>query len=202
MYVGDFMTKIGILNSYISKSTRLITENNTSEAEKLVVEIVNVFENEINNIANGLDTYFCGKNPDYINDLSLLKAKLNNYRGDLKRGISSERTQQSIPTININNTSNANALSNATSQTNITYEQTIKDINTLPTDIMTKEDKDDLEDKLAALKLAIDSKDKEKIGTKLMNVLNLVVTKGPEVALIVSKFIGIISDKVLPLFNK
>ena len=84
---------------------------------------------------------------------------------------------------------------------NISFEQTIKNINEISDDILSSEEKQELEDKLASLQMATASKDKEKIWQKLLNVLKFTITKGPETMIAISNFINYIVNDIAPLFK-
>ena len=201
------MNKIGIISSYINRCAKVIEEQDIKAAEELEDEIVSVYNAEIKELTTGLDNYAGYGYPrdiKYLKDIKILKAKLENYKSDIKRTPPVEKTttpttmnNNQPPIFNINNT----AISNATNEVTITLEQAMKNINELPSNILTDDDKQDLEDKLASLQVAVNSKDKEKIGTKLLNVLKFAITKGPETYIAISSFINFIVNKVAPLFK-
>lgn len=78
---------------------------------------------------------------------------------------------------------------------------TIKNINSLPNDILNNDEKEELEDKLSGLQRALDSDDKNKIWKKLSNILKYAITKGPEVFIAISNFINFVSNTIAPLFK-
>lgn len=193
------MTKTRIISSYIKKCESVLESKNMAEAEELVDEIIAVYSGEINDITVGLDSYaglYYDRKIDYLRDIKFLKAKLENYRSDIKR----------TPVgVNKGNTYNISATSTSTSTVNneikITFEQTIENINKLSPSILSDDEKQELEDKLASLRVVADSKDKDKIGKKLLSVLKFAITKGPETFIAISNFINFITNDVAPLFK-
>lgn len=79
---------------------------------------------------------------------------------------------------------NINVSANATNSNeinvNITLEQAIECINQIPDDIMTKEEKADLEDKLSGIDSAVKSGKKEKGKEKIFAVLKFLMDKGTD----------------------
>lgn len=193
------MSKTSIIGSYISRCKKVLEDKDIEAAKELEDEIVSVYYAEIKELTTGLDNYAGLGYPREINflkDIKLLKAKLENYRSDLKR-TPMEKVSTKNTTVNINNSSSTSI----NNEISITLEQTMKNINDIPSNILTDDEKQELEDKLASLQLAVDSKDKEKIGTKLLNVLKFVINKGPETYTAIADFINFLTNKVAPLFK-
>ncbi len=193
------MSKTSIISSYISRCKKILDDEDIEEAKELEDEIVSVYYAEIKELTTGLDNYAGLGYPREINflkDIKLLKAKLENYRSDLKR-TTIEKGHTKNTTVNINNSSSTNI----NNEISITLDQTLKNINGIPSDILTDDEKQELEDKLASLQVAVSSKNKEKIGTKLLNVLKFVVNKGPETYIAISDFINFLMNEVAPLFK-
>lgn len=63
-------------------------------------------------------------------------------------------------------------------------------IQKLPEDVLSQEDKDELEEKLAAVEVARNGKDKEKLASKVVNVLKYITDKGVEVGIAVLPYLG------------
>ena len=193
------MSKTSIISSYISKCKKVLEDKDIEVAKELEDEIVSVYYAEIKELTTGLDNYAGLGYPREINflkDIKLLKAKLENYRSDLKR-TPMEKASTKNTTFNINNSSSTSI----NNEISITLEQTMKNINDIPSNILTDDEKQELEDKLASLQLAVNSKNKEKIGTKLLNVLKFVINKGPETYIAIADFINFLTSKVAPLFK-
>lgn len=193
------MSKTSIISSYISKCKKVLEDKDIEAAKELEDEIVSVYYAEIKELTTGLDNYTGLGYPREINflkDIKLLKAKLENYRSDLKR-TPMEKASTKNTTFNINNSSSTSI----NNEISITLEQTMKNINDIPSNILTDDEKQELEDKLASLQLAVNSKNKEKIGTKLLNVLKFVINKGPETYIAIADFINFLTNKVAPLFK-
>ena len=127
-------------------------------------------------------------------DLKRIKAMLENHKENIKCGLFQSNKGTGI---NIKNISNAEAVANV----NITLEQVINNINELSDDILSKEEKEDLEDKLRVLESVVNSGDKEKIKSKLIKIFNFALEKGPAVVGLVSSAVSLLNEKILPLFS-
>lgn len=119
---------------------------------------------------------------------------LENHKENIKCGLFQSNKGTGI---NIKNISNAEAVANV----NITLEQVINNINELSDDILSKEEKEDLEDKLRVLESVVNSGDKEKIKRKLIKIFNFALEKGPAVVGLVSSAVSLLNEKILPLFS-
>lgn len=193
------MSKTSIISSYISRCKKVLEDKDIEEAIELEDEIVSVYDAEIKELTTGLNNYAdlgCPREINCLKNIKLLKAKLENYRSNLKR-TPIEKVNAKNTTLNINN-SLSTSINNEIS---ITLEQTMKNINDIPSNILTDDEKQELEDKLASLQLAVNSKNKEKIRTKLLNVLKFVVNKGPETYIAIADFVIFLTNKVAPLFK-
>lgn len=195
------MDKMSILNSYIEKCDENIERKDPPKSEILMEEVIGVFEAEIPDIKSQLTMYGWGESSvNYPKDLAVIKAILMNYRANLKREddirsaeLEMLRLKQSI--LNINNTNNNEALSTAEASVavTVTIKQTLESINNLPDDILSKEDKESLEEKVASLELLTKSGDKEKASKKLGSILKYVADKGIEVGIALLPYLGEIS---------
>ncbi|QNO13316.1 hypothetical protein HYG86_00240 [Alkalicella caledoniensis] len=195
---------MSILINYIEKCAEYIDSKDRSKAEELVKEVIGVFEEEITHIKSQLTLYGWGSSSvDYFKDLAVLKAILINYKANLKREddirkdeLEMLKLKQSI--LNINNTNNNDSSSTATasSSVTVTVTQAIDSINNLPDDTLSNEDKEALEEKIAALEILVRSGDKEKTSKKLGSILKYVVDKGIEVGIALLPYLGEISKMI------
>lgn len=204
------MAKIDTLNNYIFQCEKCIEENNLKRAEELQDEIIGVYSKEIQNIYDNLDNYAPyatvlgapARQVDFIGDIKKIKSKLINYRDNFELEMmknSSKAVQNKQPYINISNVNdnNNNSSANASSSINFTVEQAINNIQSLPDDVLTSEEKEILEDKLSAIEMALKKKDKEKISSKIGSALKFVAEKGVEVGIAVLPYLGDVA-KYLP----
>lgn len=150
--------KIQKLDEYIEKLDNAIESNNESEAEQLRREIIAVYEYEIDGIRNGLDAYsadraLVSRPYNDVHDARLLRAKLENYKLNLESGLYTVRCGNDSA-VNIVQNNQQEMHSNIT----ITLQQTISDINSLPENILSDEDKEILCGKLATLSAEKNSK--------------------------------------------
>lgn len=198
---GVYMDKMSILTNYIEKCDEYNDSKDRSKAQELVREVIGVFEEEITHIKSQLTLYEWGSSSvNYFNDLTVLKAQLINYKANLKREddvrkdeLEMLKLKQSI--LNINNTNNNQASSVATANASaiVTVTQAIESINNLPEDTYSKEDKEVLEEKIAALELLIKSGDKDKTSKKLGSILKYISDKGIEVGIALLPYLGEVS---------
>ncbi len=204
------MGKIESLCDYIKQCDSCISDSDRNEAEKLANKIIGIYSDEISNITANLDMYFPhfgGVSVDYLGDIEILKAKLVNYKDNLEltetqkiKDLEKLKLQQSIMTIN-NTATNANentASSVATSNVKVSFEQVIENINDLPNDILTQDEKDELEDKLAGIESALKKKDKVKLSAKLGGVVKYIADKSFDVGIAVLPYLGEVA-KYIPL---
>lgn len=195
------MSKTSTISSYINKCELYVQSDNLKEIKDFIDEVICVYNNEIPGFTERLYTTSVMRMYERINieqaksDIKNIKAMLNNYKDNIKCGLlNSERGKNEI---NINNVANAEAISNV----NITLEQVINNINELSDDVLSKEEKEELEDKLRALESIVNSGDKDKIQNKLNKIFNFALEKGPAVIGLVSSAVSLLNEKILPLFS-
>ena len=169
--------KIQKIDEYIEKLDYVIEINNESEAGQLRREIIAVYEHEIKGIRNGLDAYSADRalvlRPyNDVRDARLLRAKLDNYKINLKTG---------LHTVLRGNDSSVNVIQNNQqemhSSITITLQQTISDINSLPENILSNEEKEILCGKLATLSAEKNSKSR---WEKAQGILKWIADKSIE----------------------
>ena len=169
--------KIQKIDEYIEKLNYAIESNNESEAGQLRREIIAVYEHEIEGIRNGLDAYsadraLVSRPYNDVRDARLLRAKLENYKLNLKTGLHTVlRGNDSFVNVIQNNQQEMH--SNIT----ITLQQTIFDINSLPENILSNEEKEILCGKLATLSAEKNSKSR---WEKAQGILKWIADKSIE----------------------
>lgn len=177
------MSKNSFINKYITEADRIIVENDKMKAKEFVRECIAVFKTEIDNIDMNLDYTNFYKNDvdsDYINDIRILKAHLENYRVNLKSGILKENEKGQI--INVNaSSSNTNNNSNV-----MTINMSIEDVrenisdNTYLGDI----EKEELLQKLKEIEELQKSKEsKTKKWGIAKGILSFILDKGADIAI-------------------
>ena len=166
--------KIKSIEDYIQRIDVVLAGRNITEAYELLNLIIAVYRNEIPRITSKLATYTYGAdNADYFGDLSILKAKLKNYKTNLSSGLcrQGEKGEDRIVfSPNISQTVNTNI--------EITLESTISCINALSNNVLSDDDKDVLNGKLAAISAATD---KPTRWEKAKSTLKWIAEKGIEV---------------------
>ena len=163
------MGKIDTLQKYIDACDE--KRNNTHDKYEFIQQVFGVYDNEIENIHSGLDMYrwgHDGKTPDYDGDIIKIKEKLINNNINLSA--------------NANNSNNINI--------SITLEQAIKNIEQIPEETMSKDEKDDLEDKLSGIDAAVKSGKKEKAKEKIAGVLKFLADKGADALIAMLPYLG------------
>ena len=157
------MGKIENLEKYID----LCSEKNISINEKInfLREVIGVYGSEISNMSSGLD---------YL-ELEEQKRKDELELARLNQG-------------NINVSANANNSNNI--NINITLDQAIEIINQIPDKIVTKEEKEELEDKLSGIDAAVRSGKREKAREKIVGVLKFLADKGADALIAILPYLG------------
>ena len=194
------MNKLKLVEEYIRRADEIIESKNRTTAKEFIREVIAVFQSEIPKITSELTAYRFGGDQDDIKDTSTLRAMLFNYSTNIKRDdeirkndLEKLKLQQSILTINNTNQNEASSQANANATVVVTVTQAIESINNLPDDILSKEEKESLEEKVASLELLTKSGDKEKASKKLGNILKYVADKGIEVGIALLPYLGAIS---------
>ncbi|SEW31435.1 hypothetical protein [[Clostridium] fimetarium] len=196
------MGKIDNLENYIKQCDTCIEmcqrENTTTYSKELQENIISIYAGELPNIRDGLDNYsmthmYDNSPVDYIGDIKKIKAKLINYRDDIELKEQKEirefevlKLKQSSFNINNQNTS-TNTLSTTI---NITIDMVQETIQSFPDDVLSAEDKEELEDKLAGIEAMVNKNDKDKIKQKIGNVLKFALEKGTDVAIAILPYLG------------
>lgn len=175
------MGKIEMLDYYIKKADEIIASNDINDARIFQNEIIAVYENEIKNIREMLDSYSWATSldnhkVDYIGDVKLLKAKLINYKNNLETGLYKEFLPYKANTLNVTQNSSQNM--NNTVQ--ITFEQTISAVEKLSDEILSQTDKEILLGKLTAIS---NTNDKSTRWEKIRDILKWIANRGIEVGI-------------------
>jgi hypothetical protein len=196
------MSKIDLLNEYISKCEEIIISKNLVSAYMLSNEITSVFYGEIHDIELGLSIYGYGDKNHY-GDIIILKAKLINYKTTLeleetrrKDEIEILRLKQPISTATYHNvnSNSSNAISNATNNVSLLIHQTIENITNLNEDTLSDSEKNKLDGLLNAIEMDKKSKDKEKLLEKVGGILKFIADKSVQVGIAVLPYLGEVSE--------
>ena len=187
------MGKIENLEKYID----LCSEKNISINEKInfLREVIGVYGSEISNMSSGLDSYVRrhreGHKIDYDGDMDKIKAKLINYKDNLELEEQKRKDELELARLNqgnINVSANANNSNNI--NINITLDQAIEIINQIPDKIVTKEEKEELEDKLSGIDAAVRRGKREKAREKIVGVLKFLADKGADALIAILPYLG------------
>lgn len=151
--MGDFAQKTFFIDKYIKKIDEAIERVDKIEAKRLIKEIVGVYEPEIKDIGGHLETYSFAhhENPDLMGDLTILKAKLLNYKANLTSGLY-EHLGRNGKGLQVSQNVNQSVTTNV----EITLDSTVSVVNNLSAEILSDDDKDILNGKLAAISAASD----------------------------------------------
>lgn len=179
------------LDYYIKLCDEVLDLKDLDKAKELEEEIVCVYTNEITNITEHLDNYgwveVVGqyRESDYIGDIKKLKAILINHMDNISsnNNFTQEKSEKNIVITNTNyNTSSSNAYS----YLNLSIDEFLASIHNT---ILTKEERNELEDKLSALELSLRNNNKEKSSEKAGNVLKYIADKGIDAIIAVLPYI-------------
>ena len=175
-----------MLDNYIEKLDDAISKGNGELAKQLRREIVAVYENEIDGIRSGLDAYsphhvYMPTPIDNIGDATILRAKLYNYKLNLASGLH-KLLRNNDNSVNVTQ----NVQQDVQNNISISLEQTVSDINSLPQESLSDEEKEILLGKLASLSA---EKSKESKWEKAQGVLKWIAEKGFEVGKIALPYV-------------
>lgn len=180
-----FTEKIEMLDNYIRQLTQAVESNDITAAKTLQNEIISVYDHEIDGIRTGLDNYSAvlsaSKSVNFLGDARILRSKLENYKLNLLSGLYDKfRSHDNAikVTQSVQQQTNNNIV--------ISLEQTVSDINSLPQESLSAEDKDILCGKLASLST---EKSKDSKWEKAQSALKWIAEKGFEVGKIALPYI-------------
>ncbi len=174
--------KIKIIDDYIHKIDQIVSEDDDVAAEELQSEIHGVYCHEIRRFDSQLDSNIGLKTNytvDYIGNLKKIKAKLANYKTNLLSGIYSKTSESNVSV-------NQSVVQEVSSTITITLESTVSSINHLPDNVLSDEQKEMLNGKLASISAETV---KEKRWEKVKNTLKWIAEKGIEVGEIALPYI-------------
>lgn len=179
--------KIGMIDEYIDALKQAKSNNDVAYAKSLQSEIILTYDQEIQNLRNGLDNYSIAslyngnRTVDFIADAELLISKLRNYKLNLKAGLV-KSFNDANGAIQVTQTVQQDVKNTIT----ISLEQAIINVNSLPSSILADKDKEILCGKLAALSV---EKSKESKWEKSRDVLRWVADKSVDVGIAALPFI-------------
>lgn len=190
------MGKIDTLNGYIEECNEVIKSNNTDLAYELIHRMIAVYGIEIKRLGVRLPYSGTGTGTSIMDDIPALKEILGNHKDDLEvveikevRELEKLRLQSSISVTN-NNNSNSTATSSSNTTISISLHSTLERLQELPDTTISQEDKEALEEKLAALQVALNSRDNDKVKLKLTNVLKYIGDKCVDAGIAVLPYLG------------
>lgn len=170
--------KIKFIDEYITKLQKAIDSQNSEKADRLQDEIIAIFDSEIKNIRESLDNYsydhITGRTIDFLGDAELLKGKLINYKLNLQSGLCfPEHSQRGV---NVTQ----QVTQNVQNDIKMSFEQVISQIQKMPQNKISDEDKDILCGKLIAIEM---SNNKQSRWEKIQDTLKWIAEKGIEVCI-------------------
>lgn len=163
------------------------------EQEKFIEEVLSVYSNEIDGITNHLDMYAYhleGETYDYNGDIKKIKSILINYKDNLEMEIEKGKNELELARLkqgSINVSANANNVNSI--NISLTLEQAIENIHKISDDILCKEEKEEIEDKLCGISEAV-KRDKGKAKDKIVAVLKFVADKGADALVAILPYLG------------
>lgn len=192
------MGKIENLEKYIVKCERFIKDRlvlEDGEKDDFLKEIESVYKEEIKGFTNGLNYYGPYYEDDgtinYDGDIQKIKAKLINYKDDLEMQEQKRKDELALAKLQHGNINvSANASNSNSINISITVDQIMENINQISDDIISKGEKDDLEDKLSGIDAAVKSGKKEKAKEKILGVLKFLSDKGADALIAILPYLG------------
>ena len=190
------MGKIENLESYIKRCDDSV--NGKVEKYDFLKEVFAVYGDEIGNIHEGLDMYSYhleGESVDYAGDIMKIKAKLINYKDNLEQEVQNRKDEMELARLkhgNINVSANANNSNRINLR--ITLEQVMDVIQEISDDIITKEEREDLEDKVSGIDAALKSGRNDRVKEKIVGVLKFLMDKGADALIVMLPYLGQIAS--------
>lgn len=164
--------------------------------QQLYKEITAKYHSIIPNLGSGLYQYIAElgfydevSGDSLRHNIDQIYNKLTSFKAIGFPGVIKEAAAPSHQVL-INNNNNANASATVT----ISISNTIELINQLPPDVLSDEEKEELEEKLSAVEVAKTSGNKEKLMGKVGNVLKYIADKSIEVGIAALPYLGEISE--------
>ncbi|MCM3799783.1 hypothetical protein P5F77_08235 [Caldifermentibacillus hisashii] len=199
------MDKISFLQDFIKQCDEVLTNHDSREAEELTEIIVEIFQNEINNIQYGLDSYsglglYDNTPPNYLGDIKKLKMKLLNYMHNLnrqdqiaERELEKLKLQSNVSAVFNNTNSNVN-------ETNISLNVSISThINnciqlTEDDKNLTSKEKQMIQELLTSLQEELIKKNKTGAKETIKSIVTFLLNKGTDVLISLLPSIGSLSN--------
>lgn len=191
------MGKVESLDEYILQCD-VVKQLGRADKSIFIDKIVCIFEGEIPTITNRLDSYGFyseGKQSDLDGDIDKIYGILVNYKNNIdlevcKRKDELELARLGQSNIHLNNTS-TNTVSNTNSiNIHISIEQAIELMNQIPDEVISQEEKNDLEDKLSGIEQAVKTGKKDRAKDKIVGVLKFLADKGADALIVMLPYLG------------
>lgn len=202
------MNKIELLDKYIQELTNVIPTD-IVKVEMLIEDVTKIIlsQDDVHSLAL---YYYMSDRPNYIKDIRKLKSKLEYDKAVLldelekailitkeekeKRELERLRLQSEISKngIQVNaygGSSNANSTANSSSIVTISIEQTIGAIDEIPSDVLSEEEKERLQNDLYTLEGIKTTKNKKKFWDKAKPILSFLTEKGADALIAVAPYI-------------
>ncbi|MBQ3409290.1 MAG: hypothetical protein IJH12_08825 [Clostridia bacterium] len=185
--------KIELIDKYIKESDEIIKGNIVVDAENIQDEIISVFSSEISNIKEGLSNYnmygIYNENykVDFIKDLKLLKAKLENYKANICCNEDNDGNKNSIQN---------QVITNIYNNIEVSINTTIEQIKQFPEDILKQEEKEFIEEKLSSIERLMKNKDKSGVKSKLLSIIKYLGDKSIDVIIALLPLMGSIVNQM------
>lgn len=167
-------SKVKIIQQYMEEADEVLSERNNQKMETYIKKIVGIYSEEIPSIRQSLRFYTVGDKASLPTDIEFLKSKLLNYKINLESGLYMVFSGKTEGAVNITQTTSQTQNTNVS----INFEQTIETINNLPEDVLSDEEKELLNGKLASLSTC---KTKESCWEKAKGILKWIADKGVQV---------------------
>ena len=169
--------KVAMIDDFISQLEIVIQNRDVEKANFLTKKVFAIFNSEIEDLKNGLSRFEYAADLDSLSDADVLIARLRNYKLNLATGLY-KTLQGNSGAVNVVQSVNQDLEANFT----VTLEQTIHCIEEIPDNILSKDDKEVLNGKLASLS-AMKEKDKTTKREKAKEILKWIADKSVDVGI-------------------
>ena len=169
--------KVAMIDDFISQLEIVIQNRDVEKANFLTKKVFAIFNSEIEDLKNGLSRFEYAADLDSLSDADVLIARLRNYKLNLATGLY-KTLQGNSGAVNVVQSVNQDLEANFT----VTLEETIHCIEEIPDNILSKDDKEVLNGKLASLS-AMKEKDKTTKWEKAKEILKWIADKSVDVGI-------------------
>ncbi len=181
--------KIDHIAHYIERANQILANKDVDAAKEFCDDVIAVFSVEIDQLTQNLTRYWAFDSSDinYLKDVKTLKVQLENYSVNIQAGFVKQ-----VPNSNENGGTHIDIKNDVNNQIsiNLSFDQTIDQISQMSEDQLSQAEKDKLKSELLDVNMAQRrGESKKSIWEKVKPILELLITKGADVAMTAMPYI-------------